>query len=98
MWLDIKGLKKQGGNGVYSMWKIIISDLLEESEHQCLYSMIPKEEEEKRGLKSHIFWQQIGDEITALAADGNLPFEAVTEYLKKAKKNYGKRVSLYIEK
>ena len=79
-------------------WKITVT---EESPHPheewvLIYSIIPSEEEKKGGDKPRVVWQRIGDELTDLAVEYDLPFEVVTEYLKKTEKHVNRYVSLFI--
>lgn len=46
--------------------------------------------------KEESFLMKVGDEVTLLAAEENLPFEAVTNFLKKVANSGGKAVSLFV--
>jgi hypothetical protein len=45
--------------------------------------------------KEEAFLARLGDEVTEKAADADLPFEAVTAFIKKAARSSGKAVSLF---
>ncbi len=77
-------------------WEIIVSTESPNGKKLLVYSIVPSEEEKKRAMKPHLFGQKIGDDITEIAVEYNLPFEIVTEFLKKAEKHRNKHVSIIL--
>ena len=45
--------------------------------------------------KEEAFWKRVGEEAAVAAAEADLPFEAVTNFLKKGRNSPGKGVFLY---
>ncbi len=59
-----------------------------------VYSLPPREPFLSR-KKEEAFWKRVGEEAAVAAAEADLPFEAVTNFLRKGRNSSGKGVFLY---
>ena len=59
-----------------------------------VYSLPPREPFLSR-KKEEAFWKRVGEEAAVAAAEADLPFEAVTNFLKKGRNSFDKSVFLY---
>ena len=59
-----------------------------------IYSLPPREPFISR-KKEESFWKRVGEEAAVAAAEVDLPFEAVMNFLKKGRNSPGKEVSLF---
>lgn len=76
-------------------WSVeVITNRKLEPHTRVLFSMIPREAENNSELKGEHFWEDVKKRLTRKAGLNNMPFGAVTAYIRDARRNPDNIVAL----